>query len=168
MRFPLLTLTGSLLLLLLGGCQESQGGFGKAAIQDPGVNVKATSTPGDAPPDFAGALRISPSYEAGELVVSVALRPGFHAYAPGESIGKPVALAVTDQGGWKAESVLVPEGKTKDLGELGKSQVLEGSFPLKAKVSGGGGALKAVVDIQVCTENACDRPRKHELSVPTT
>jgi DsbC/DsbD-like thiol-disulfide interchange protein len=167
MRFPLFVLAG-LSLVVLAGCQESQGGFGKADIQDPGVNVKATAQPGDAPPDFQGALRMSPSYEGGELVVSVALKPGFHAYAPGESIGKPVALAVKEEGGWQAESVLVPEGKTKDLGELGKSQVLEGTFPLKAKVTGGEGALKAVVDIQVCTENACDRPRKHELSVPTT
>lgn len=167
MRFPLVVLS-SFSLLALAGCEESQGGFGKADVKDPGVNVKATAEPGDAPPDFLGAVRLSPSYKGGELVVNVALKSGFHAYAPGETIGKPVSLAVTEAGGWQAEDITVPEGKTKDLGELGKSQVLEGTFPLKAKVSGGEGELGAVVDIQVCTENACDRPRKHELKVPTT
>lgn len=174
MRFRFALCTLALPVLVLAGCEESQGGFGKAEVKDPGVNVKESKTAPDAPPDFEGAMKMQPSYVKGgegdgELVVTVQLKPGFHAYAPGEEIGKPVNLVVKDANGWQVEGApVVPAGKTKDLGELGKSQVLEGSFPLKAKVKGGAGAIAGELEIQVCTDNACDRPRKHGFEAPTS
>jgi hypothetical protein len=156
-------------LVLVAGCEESQGGFGKADVKDPGVHVKETKQKPDAPPDFAGAMTMKPAYKDGELVVTVALKPGFHAYAPGEEIGKPVSLVVKEQNGWKLEGAPeIPAGETKDLGELGTSKVLEGTFPVKAKVTGGNGALAGELEIQVCTDNACDRPRKHPFEAPAT
>lgn len=157
------------LALCAAGCEESQGGFGKAEIKDPGINVKESKQKPDAPPDFASAMTLQPAFKDGELVVTVALKPGFHAYAPGEEIGKPVNLVVKEQNGWKAEGTpVIPEGKTKDLGELGTSKVLEGTFPVRAKVSGGDGAVAGELEIQVCTDSACDRPRKHPFEAPTT
>lgn len=162
MRFRASLLALPIFALAAAGCQESAGGFGEADVKEPGINVKETKAPPDAPPDFQSAMALQPAFQDGELVVHVKLKPGFHAYAPGEEIGKPVKLVVTDANGWKVEGTPeVPAGKTKDLGELGKSQVLEGTFPLKAKVSGGEGEIAGEVEIQVCTDNACDRPRKH-------
>lgn len=169
MRFPAAFAVVSVLALVAAGCEESQGGFGKAQVKDPGVHVKETTQKPDAPPDFASAMTMKPAYQDGTLVVTVALKPGFHAYAPGEEIGKPVNLVVKEQNGWKTEGALdIPEGKTKDLGELGISKVLEGTFPVKAKVSGGSGAVAGELEIQVCTDSACDRPRKHAFEAPTT
>ncbi len=168
MRFPAAVFAVSALSLVVAGCQESQGGFGKADVKDPGVHVKEDAKQPAAPPDFQGAMTMKPAYQDGELVVTVQLKPGFHAYAPGEEIGKPVNLVVKDANGWKLDGApVVPAGKTKDLGELGKSQVLEGSFPLKARVTGGDGAISGEVEIQVCTDSACDRPRKHPFEAPT-
>lgn len=156
-------------LFFVTGCEESQGGFGKPAIKDPGINVKESKQKPDAPPDFASAMTMRPSYVNGELVVTVALKPGFHAYAPGEEIGRPVNLVVKEENGWKPEGAPeIPAGKTKDLGELGISKVLEGTFPVKAKVSGGTGAIAGELEIQVCTADACDRPRKHAFNTPTS
>jgi hypothetical protein len=103
--------------------------------------------------------------------VTLSIAPGFHAYAPGEQIGKPVELKLKDGGAWSlAGPVEIPAGKEKDLGELGRSVILEGTVPLKATL--GGGAEKAPVDgtvtVQVCTDKACDRPRTHAFQVPTT
>jgi hypothetical protein len=170
MRFPLVVLSAGL-LVAGASCTEadSAGGFGKAEVKDPGVHVKPDENAPPPPPDFTKALKVSPKYADGQLVVSVALEPGFHAYAPGEEIGKPVNLAVKAANGWKAEGeVDKPQGATKDLGELGKSQVLEGTFALKQKVAGGTGDVECDLEIQICTDTTCDRPRKHPLKVPTS
>ncbi|MFZ9886177.1 MAG: protein-disulfide reductase DsbD domain-containing protein [Myxococcota bacterium] len=158
-----------LVLGLVSACQESHGGFGDADIKDPGIHVKPTDDKAAAPPDFAGALRLTSSLQGDALRVDVNLRPGFHAYAPGEEIGRPVSLVVKPDNGWQLEGTpAVPAGVTKDLGELGKSQVLEGDFSVTATVRGGSGALRGDLEIQVCTDNACDRPRKHSFEVPAS
>jgi hypothetical protein len=170
MRFPLAVVCAGV-VFAGASCTESgeSGGFGKPAVKDPGVNVKPEKNPEKGPPDFAGALTLSPKYEGDKVVVSVALKPGFHAYAPGEEIGKPVGLTIKGANGWKGDGeVEKPTGKTKDLGELGKSQVLEGTFALSQKVSGGSGDVECDLEIQICTDNSCDRPRKHALKVPTS
>jgi hypothetical protein len=168
MRFPMI-LTSCALLALAVSCTEGAeaGGFGKAEVKDPGVHNKPTSDKRPEAPDFANAMQMQPKVENGQLTVSVALKDGYHAYAPGEETGKPVGLVVKEANGWKTEGELeVPAGKTKDLGELGKSQVLEGAFELKQKVTGGTGEVEGELAIQICTDAACDRPRKHPFKAP--
>ena len=62
----------------------------------------------------------------------------------------------------------VPKGEKKSLGTLGTDFVLEGKIPVTAKVTGGSGEVAGDVKVQVCTKNACDRPRTHGFRVPTT
>ena len=168
----LLVLISSLLLVLVSaacseGGADSAGGFGKAEVKNPGVNVKQAKEPVQELPDFATAMKLTPKMEGGKLTVQVALKDGYHAYAQGEEIGKPVAVSVKETGGWKADGAPeLPTGKTKDLGELGKSQVLEGTFVLAQKCVGGTGELEGELEIQICTDNACDRPRKHAFKAP--
>jgi hypothetical protein len=162
--------------LMAASCQESAGGFrGADKSEADKTHVKTPEEKGqqvaEAPPDFTTAMTMAQKYDAttGELVVTLSLKDGFHAYAPGEEIGKPVRMSVAEAGGWKVEGdVKMPAGKTKDLGELGKSQVLEGAIPVSALVKGGSGEIQGEVEVQICTDNACDRPRKHAFKVPTS
>ena len=156
-----------LLVIALCGCPKggSEGEFGEAKpTKNDGTIGKPMETP-QGPPDFANALALEPKLEAGKLTVTMKLKPGFHAYAPGEEIGKPVSLTVDAP--YTADNVTIPEGKTKDLGELGKSKILEGDVALTAMVKGAG-ELKGTVEAQVCTDKACDRPKKHAFSVPAS
>lgn len=160
-----------LVALVVAACEEPKGGFGKPDVKDPGVHVKEVAENPDAAPDFTTALTLAPRYDAAasELTVTLRLAEGFHAYGPGEEVGKPVSLAVSEANGWKVDGeVSIPAGKEKDLGELGKSYVLTGAVPLKTRVRGGSGALVGSVTVQVCTEKACDRPRPHRFEVPTS
>ena len=101
------------------------------------------------------------------MTVTLKIKPGFHAYAPGEPTGKPVELAVDAP--WTLEGApTIPAGTTKDLGDLGTSVILEGDVALTAVVKGGSGDVKGTVSAQVCTDKACDRPKKHPFTVPTT
>jgi DsbC/DsbD-like thiol-disulfide interchange protein len=172
--------TGAPLLLLLllailatslafaAACEKSGGEFGEGQkVKDDG-SVRRIEAPPE-PPKFDDAVAIEPAFDkAGQkLVVTLKLKPGFHAYAPGEEIGKPVELAV--EAPWSVEgAVEMPAGKKKDLGELGTSVILEGDVPLTAVVKGGEGELKGTVTAQVCTDKACDRPRKHPFTIPAT
>lgn len=170
MRSLLLALS-ALLLVVVAACEEPQGSFGKAEVKDPGVHVKPVEDNPDAVPDFASAFTLAPAYDAksGQLVVTLRFKKGYHAYAPGEEVGKPISLAVAEANGWKVDgSVDIPAGKEKDLGELGKSFVLEGEVPIKAKLTGGSGDVEGQVTVQVCTDKACDRPRPHAFKVPTS
>jgi len=159
-------------LTLLVGCEESGGELGKPKNEQPGVHVKPTAEgKKDTPPNFADAMRVAPAYDAatGTLVVTLDIREGFHAYAPGEEIGKPVELKLAEGSAWAIEgAVSIPAGVKKDLGELGTSMILEGRVPVSAVVKGGSGEIAGAVEVQICTDNACDRPRKHPFTVPTT
>jgi hypothetical protein len=160
----------SVLLGFCMGCEDKgDGGFRGADIKDPGVHVKPAKDKG--PPNFIGAMRLSPSFDAasGQLTVNVEIREGFHAYAPGSEIGVPVGMTVKADNAWKVEGeVNVPKGEKKSLGTLGTDFVLEGKIPVTAKVSGGTGEIVGDVKVQVCTKNACDRPRTHGFRVPTS
>ena len=150
---------------------EPQGGFGDGKpVKDDGTVVKPSAMP-EAPPDFANALEMVPAFDkaSGKVTVTLKLKPGYHAYAPGEEIGKPVALVVDEsKGGWKVDgAVALPAGQKKDLGTLGTSIILEGNVELSAVVKGGSGDVEGKVEAQVCTDKACDRPRSHPFKVPT-
>lgn len=170
MRTLLIPLSLALCLGALVACeaQNPEADFGKAKpVKDDGTVRKIDAPP--APPDFANAIELVPAFDkaTSKVTVTLKIKPGFHAYAPGEPTGKPVELAVDAP--WTVEgTVAIPEGKKKDLGELGTSVILEGDVPLTAVVKGGTGEVKGTVAAQVCTDKACDRPKKHPFAVPTT
>lgn len=162
-----------LALVTLVGCKEAKGGFGEAKPENPGVRVKPQAAPrdDDKVPDFKGALKVTPRFDTAQktLTVQLAIQPGFHAYAPGEEIGKPVTLSVDPSSGWALDGdVVIPAGKEKDLGELGKSLILEGTVSIRAKVKGAGAKVAGSVTVQICTDNACDRPRQHAFELPAS
>jgi hypothetical protein len=162
--------TAALMAGLAACPAEPDDGFGKAR---PVTNTGMVHKPAPVeapPPDFNSAVAITPTFDkgTGELVVVLKIKPGFHAYAPGEEVGKPVALSVDGSGGWAVDgAVQIPAGTKKDLGELGVSMTLEGDVSLRAKLVPGAGAISGVVEAQVCTDKACDRPRKHPFSIPS-
>lgn len=169
-RTALLSLV-SLAALALSACPKADeaGGFGepKKAVNDGMVRRPADTPP--APPDFANALTVTPAFDksSGTLKVTLDLKPGFHAYAPGEEVGRPVELVV-DKNGWAVDgAVSIPPGVTKDLGALGKSVILEGKVDVSAAVKGGAGDVGGTINVQVCTDTACDRPKPHAFSVPS-
>lgn len=146
-------------------------GFGKPKpVKDDGMVQKPQPLP-EAPPDWASALAVVPSYDKASqtLTVLLKIKEGFHAYGPGEEVSKPVALSITAQNGWAQNGAAdIPAGTKKDLGALGTSVILEGDVAIKAKLTPGTGAIEGVLEAQVCTDKACDRPRKHPVSVPAT
>lgn len=157
-------------LVSLAGCDTAakDGDFGAAKpVKNDGMVHKPQ--PVDTPPDWGSALAVVPAYDQASqsLTVVLKIKPGFHAYAPGETVSKPVAMTVNADNGWAVDGdVAIPAGQKKDLGELGTSVILEGDVPLKAKLKGGPGAISGVVEAQVCTDKACDRPRKHTFTIP--
>lgn len=170
---PIRTLAVAAALLATAACPQEggSGGFddGKKVKDDGTIGKKPN--PADAAPDFANAMELVPSFDkaSGKLTMTVKLRPGYHAYAPGEEIGKPLSLSVDEsKGGWKVEgAVSVPAGQKKDLGALGTSMILEGNIDVTAVVKGGSGDLEGKLEAQVCTDKACDRPKAHPFKVPT-
>lgn len=158
---------------LLPACpaKDDGGSFGEAKpTKNDGTIGKPMKAP-EPPPDFDGSISVAPAFDKAQnkLTVTLQLKPGFHAYAPGESVGKPVALTLDAENGWAVEgAVEIPAGTKKDLGELGTSMILEGDVPLRATVKPGSGALSGVVEVQICTDKACDRPKKHAWSIPAT
>jgi hypothetical protein len=160
--------TLALTLVVACDAKSPEGDFGPAKpVKDDGTVRKIDAPP--AAPDFANAVEVVPAFDkaTSKVTVTLKIKPGFHAYAPGEPTGKPVELAVDAP--WTVEGApTIPAGTTKDLGELGKSVILEGDVPLTAVVKGSGTELKGTVSAQVCTDKACDRPKKHPFTVPTT
>jgi hypothetical protein len=78
------------------GCpqQAPEGSFGDAKpVKNDGSVHKAQPLP-EAPPNFEGALVLAPRLQGNALTVELSLKPGYHAYAPGNEIGKPVSLRV--------------------------------------------------------------------------
>lgn len=159
------------LVTAIAGCSESavDDGFGKAKpVSNDGMVSKPLPVP-DAPPNWGEALAVVPAYDAANktLLVMLKIKPGFHAYGPGEEVSKPVALTVAPTNGWAVDGAVdIPAGQKKDLGALGTSITLEGDVPVKAKLTPGNGAIEGVVEVQVCTDKACDRPRKHNFLIP--
>ena len=104
--------------------------------------------------DFANAFTWSQKFDESthKLIVNVHLSEGFHAYAAGEKIGVPVDLEIAAFNGWRMEGKpSLPTG------------VLKNDFVLSARVSGGKGAIRGTLKMQLCSASACDRPREHNF-----
>lgn len=118
--------------------------------------------------DFAKHYSITSRYDkmASMLFVDVKLDDKIHAYARNEKIGKPVDLEILPKNGWaKDGSTVIPDGKTRKLGDLGESVIIEDDFRITQKVKSGTGKGEALLHLQVCTDNICDRPRVHTLVI---
>ncbi|MGF1510581.1 MAG: protein-disulfide reductase DsbD N-terminal domain-containing protein [Myxococcota bacterium] len=133
-----------------------------------------TRTSGAALPDFTSAFRYDIQAVEEAIVVNFELDDGFHVYTVGESVGKPLKLELDDESPIElAGPVQYPVGESKDL-PIGRSVIVEGSgqirapiaFPssVRAKSAPASGRIR----YQVCTHDACDRPRINtfEVTVP--
>jgi hypothetical protein len=122
-------------------------------------------------PDWAAAFKHEILYDAEKkaVVVAVELKAGFHAYTVGETIGKPLELEFSPDSPYQPSGdIQYPTGETKDL-PIGKSVIVFGKAdivaPVAAKEGASGSAANGKFQYQVCTEEACDRPRTVEFSV---
>lgn len=96
------------------------------------------------------------------LTVTIKLDDMLHAYAEGEKVGRPVALSIKNHNGWQALGPSsIPKGSKKNLSGLGESITLEKEIEIKQKVIVGKGQGEAVLNLQVCSHNSCDRPKEH-------
>lgn len=168
----------SVALGLALGCKPPESPPARPAAADAPPNGKAlmggkpqegSGGTANAMPDFAKAIAVTVGMadplgaqtKEATLRAQVRLEPGFHAYAPGEQTGRPLAFEVTSAG-WVLQAQDIPKGEEKDLGDLGRSRVLTGEVNASATVQragAGGGALEGRFHYQVCSETACDRPR---------
>lgn len=126
-----------------------------------------------APTDWKRAFAHDVRYDSERtaVVVDVSVDDGFHVYTEGETIGKPMKLTLDPEGDFEIDgAVIYPEGVTKDL-PIGRSVIVEGEAEVVAPIrrpSSGGGRAKGSFRYQVCTDEACDRPRtvSFEVEVP--
>lgn len=123
-------------------------------------------------PDWSKAFSHQVKWDAAQkaIVVDVAIAPGFHAYTVGETTGKPMLLQVQADGPWTLGEVKYPEGLTKDL-PVGRSVIVEGKAtivgPLAPKAEPAA-KIDGSFRYQVCTDQACDRPRTAAFSLDAT
>lgn len=122
-------------------------------------------------PDWAAAFKHEIHFDGEKkaVVVAVALKPGFHAYTVGETIGKPLKLEFAAESAYQPSGeIQYPVGETKDL-PIGKSVIVHGNAeivaPVAPKEGASGAAATGKFQYQVCTEEACDRPRTVDFSV---
>jgi len=127
------------------------------------------SPAGEAPkaaamPKWSEAISHEVAFDAaqGQVLVTVQVKPGFHAYTVGETTGKPLQLLIGDDSEFGLEGdVQYPKGIEKNL-PVGRSVIVQGQAEVKAKVKAKSDASKTVrgtFKYQVCTDEACDRPR---------
>lgn len=122
-------------------------------------------------PDFANSFAVETRYNKAEQALTVLLRlqPGYHAYAPGEKVGVPLAVVMQSQGGWRVrQPPRIPPGQKKDLGELGISLVLTGDVQVVVrleKLKADAGPIEGVLKVHVCTNGACGFPQEHPFVV---
>ncbi|MBK8012324.1 MAG: hypothetical protein IPK13_13325 [Deltaproteobacteria bacterium] len=125
--------------------------------------------------DWSKAFHHTVRYDASQsaLIVDVALEPGFHAYTVGETIGRPLLLALKPDGAFVVSGdVQYPVGTTKVL-PIGQSVIVEGSARVVAKLARRPGAAtgnqaEGTFRYQVCSETACDRPRTVPFAIEVT
>jgi hypothetical protein len=118
--------------------------------------------------DFEKHYSITSKYEnnISLLTIDIILDDMLHAYADGEKIGKPVNLEILPKNGWMANGrPKIPQGASKKLNELGESVVLEGRFQIIQKLKKGKIPGEALLHLQVCTNDVCDRPRTHLINL---
>lgn len=146
-----------LALTALAGCTQTSAPAPEAALPLPSG------------PDFENALTVSPRFdaEAQAVAIDLSLRPGFHVYTTGEKTGRPIRIELAE-GAWSAKGEpSYPTGEKKTTA-LGTSVVVEGQATARLAVSADGeapGLVQGSFHYQVCTDEACDRPRKKAFAL---
>jgi hypothetical protein len=121
-------------------------------------------------PDWQKAFQHTVRYDstAKAVVVDVKIEPGYHAYTTGESVGKPMLLALDETSAYLLGEVQYPAGVTKDL-PIGKSVIVEGETKIVGPIERKPGPLadraSGTFKWQVCTDESCDRPRSAPFTV---
>ncbi len=122
-------------------------------------------------PDFQSAFKYRVRFDAGEqaVVVDMKIEDGYHAYTIGESTGRPLAVRMAPDGAYVLTGdVVYPEGIKKDL-PIGPSVIVEGRAkivaPVKKRPQAAGERATGLFQYQICTDEACDRPRKKPFDV---
>jgi hypothetical protein len=141
-----------------------------ACRSEPATTPAGSPAPAETPPapDWRGAFEHTVRWDAerGAIVVAVHVDDGFHVYTTGETIGKPMQLAL-DEGEVQLDGdVVYPRGVTKDL-PIGRSVIVEGDAEVVATVQRPAAPATAsgAFRYQVCTDRACDRPRTEPFTV---
>lgn len=157
------------LLGLLCACRGESTAPTEAARPAPPEPVAMPPT--SAPTDWKAAFSHDVRYDAERdaVVVDVDVDEGFHVYTEGETIGKPMKLTLDPEGPFEIDgAVTYPKGVTKDL-PIGRSVIVEGAAevvaPLKPRSAEPDGVAKGRFRYQVCTDEACDRPRTVSFEV---
>lgn len=153
------------LFVLLGGASLTACKDGPPKMEGQVAAKPAPATNrNNAMPDWKKAFSHKVRFDAARkaVVVDVQIQPGFHAYAPGESTGKPLLVTIDEGGDFVGNGTIqYPKGKEKNL-PIGRSVIVEGAAeivaPVKPKAEAPGKA-KGKFRYQVCTDSACDRPR---------
>lgn len=105
--------------------------------------------------------------KAQSVVILLDIMPGYHAYGTLEKTARPLGIQIDPKNGWEPVGAAeIPTGKHKRL-QVGEVYVVEGAIQLKQKVEGGVGSLGGVVNIQICTDAMCDRPKNLPFSIST-
>lgn len=139
--------------------------------------LSASGCRGEAPPTVASAKSLPDWKSAFEYVIEVeadairvrfSVADGFHVYSQGEAVGKPLQLQSAEDSAFLIEGVRYPEGVTKDL-PIGRSVIVEGEGRVEATLARREDArddrVRGVLRYQVCTDEACDRPRTDAFEV---
>ena len=142
----------------------------KPGAPDPAAAPPEPPAPKKRGPDYKNAFTHQVRYDRASqaVVVDLKVAPGFHAYTVGETIGKPLAVQLDDTTPYEhAGPVRYPKGKTKNL-PIGRSVIVEGEAQIVAPIRpkpGASGNATGVLRYQICTDDACDRPRKVPFTV---
>lgn len=118
--------------------------------------------------DFDNAVAVDARYDAAHssLIVHLRLQPGYHVYALGELVGRPLDIVILPQGGWSMQGpVHLPAGRKKKFGDE-TSMLLEGEVAISVALRPGQGPIHAVLKLHLCADGACDRPRDYPVVVP--
>lgn len=123
--------------------------IGQAARPAPG--------PVDVELDWDGALTVSAVARPGGLDLTLRIADGFHVYGTREENARPIGLRLDGHPGLP---VSLPEGQRKDLGDaLGEAWVLTGTQVLRLDLAELPPTAAGELDVQLCTDSACSRPR---------
>jgi hypothetical protein len=130
--------------------------------------MKAAKAAADKMPDFQGAWTLSAVYhpQMNTAFLHIQIKPGFHAYGPGEKTGMPPAIDIDKTGGWELLAPpILPRGTKKKSAIGSEIVVLPERFAIELKVNKGQGNIHGVLHLQLCTDTLCDRPRAHSFEI---
>ncbi len=103
--------------------------------------------------DWDSALRVSAEQRGEAVAITLDIAEGFHLYGTKEETARPLALRVDGEAGAR---VALPAGIRTELGDgLGQAWVLTGRHVIQLE----GSAVAGELDVQLCTDTACSRPR---------